>query len=95
MERTISVTMVKIPIKNEGVLSQQINNETLLYNPSKGNVHVLNTTAAFVWELCDGLHTIEDMINHLNENYQFPEGSNVIQDLTEIINKFSEMEIIS
>lgn len=86
--------MIKKPSKKADILLQQIGSDTLLYNPNKGNVHVLNITAVSVWKLCDGSHAIEDIVDSLKKDYHFSEEINITKDVTEIINKFLELEVI-
>lgn len=50
------------PIRREEVMERQIRNEHMLYDAVRKVVHVLNETAYFIWERCDGQHTIEDIV---------------------------------
>lgn len=44
--------------RREGVLSTTSGGETLLVDQSSGSVHVINPTAAKIWELCNGEPTV-------------------------------------
>ncbi|RLE83083.1 MAG: hypothetical protein DRJ52_00795 [Thermoprotei archaeon] len=43
---------------------------TKLFKVSKQRKIILDTVGSFVWELCDGNHTIEDIINELCKKYK-------------------------
>jgi hypothetical protein len=47
----------------------------VLYNSCRNRMSTLNGTAAFVWESCDGFHTIEDIAAELGEI--FPGGEDI------------------
>jgi hypothetical protein len=49
------------PRAKSGLLSQPLEDELILYDHSGDRCHSLNRTAALVWRLADGEHSIEDM----------------------------------
>lgn len=41
--------------------------EYLIYNPHTDELHLLPPTGFFVYQLCDGLHTVEEIAGELAE----------------------------
>ncbi len=50
------------PIRRKEIMERKMLNEHMLYDAVKKVVHVVNETAYFIWERCDGQHTIEDIV---------------------------------
>lgn len=49
------------PRAKSGFLSEPLDDELILYDQSRDRGHCLNRTAALVWRLSDGEHSIADM----------------------------------
>jgi hypothetical protein len=54
--------------KNSKILIQEVENEVLIYDLTNNKVFNLNTTAALVWQSCDGSNSVET----ISENTNFP-----------------------
>jgi hypothetical protein len=48
---------------------QTLDEETIVINPAKREVHLLNETAARIWELCAAPCTIDDLVARLGDEY--------------------------
>lgn len=44
--------------RTEGLVRQEVEQELVVYDTKRDETHLLNRTAALVWEECDGKHTI-------------------------------------
>jgi hypothetical protein len=69
---------VNIPLsgryqKSEGLEVNQVPDGYVIYQADRDRVHFLNTTAAAVLELCDGDHTVDDIVAILAAAYELPE----------------------
>ena len=73
---------------------ENIGNEAVLYNSNQKAIHVLNTTAQVIWELCDGNHTSEDIEREIRERFAVPEGYDVGGDVRQTLAIFSEKGIL-
>lgn len=61
-----------IPIREKNVLCRkESESEWILFNISTNTVHSLKTIGFGIWDLCDGNHSIKDIIKHLKEKYVF------------------------
>jgi len=83
------------PITKPGLEKSEMGDETLLYNSENDKVSMLNKTAAAVWELCDGRHTIEEIAAEITQRLDPPEGRDVKSDVEAAIEKFREDGILS
>ncbi len=49
------------PKAKEGVVALGADDDVVLYDPEDDRVHLLNITAAAIYELCDGENTVEEI----------------------------------
>ena len=54
--------MERRPIKVDGFMERDLVAERILYDVSGKVIHVLNEVAGFIWDLCDGEHTVDDIV---------------------------------
>jgi PqqD family protein of HPr-rel-A system len=59
--------------RDPGLPYQQLDEETIVVDPARREVHLLNATAARVWELCETPRSLEDLVSELAEEYEAPE----------------------
>ena len=50
------------PDRKKGVWLRQARDENAVYDPETGSVHLLNSTALAIWDLCDGETDPEEMV---------------------------------
>jgi PqqD family protein of HPr-rel-A system len=84
----------KKPLKKNGVMSRKVSDEWVLYDQGDKSVHVLNTTAEFVWRMCDGSLTLPEIEDRMREAFDVPEGTEVKKALDNILQNFSNLGII-
>ena len=51
----------------------ELDDELVLYDPARDEVHYLNATAALVFKLCDGSATVRELSTEIAEALQVPE----------------------
>jgi len=66
----------------------------LLYDSGAGILHVINRTAEFVWEMCDGSHSVEDIAEAMPDAFETPEGTDVKKDVEVIIQSFVDKGVL-
>ena len=70
----------------------------MLIDERRGSVHVVNHTAAQLWELCDGEPTAPELTDALADVYGLEEGaaarSSVRQDVERILTTFGELGLV-
>ena len=82
------------PTRKSGLRNENIGNEAVLYNSDQKAIHVLNSTAQVIWELCDGDHTLEDIEQEIRKRFTVPEGYDVISDVRQTLAIFAEKDIL-
>jgi hypothetical protein len=50
-------------------MAREVGGELMLYDATGKVVHVLNDTARFVWERCDGKHSADDILVEAQKAY--------------------------
>jgi len=70
--------------------ARQVGTDLVLYDSAGREVHVLNSTAAKVFELCDGSHTLEEMAKVLTESFDGVDYVQAYEDVKQILNTFEE-----
>ncbi len=60
------------PMRVAGCHARELDGEKVVYDPATHEVCVLNPTAAFIFELCDGAATVADIRAALEERYDAP-----------------------
>ena len=69
------------PTRREGVMAKKIGRETFLYDFEKGSVHILNNSAQFIWDLCNGQHNVDDILNALKKGFNIPADTNLLEEI--------------
>ena len=82
------------PKRVDGVESRELGDECMLHNGRNGAVHIINETAAFVWGLCDGRHTVDEIVSAVVEKYDIPAGTDVHKDIDGILADFSQQNVL-
>ena len=82
------------PIHNSDILLQEAGEETLLYSPEGRAVHVLNPTARFVWDRCDGQHSVGDLAQALREQFGVAPVHDVEGDVRRTLGTFAEKGLL-
>jgi hypothetical protein len=61
------------PRASEGLVEEVVDDQLILYDSRADRVHILNLTAAAVFDLCDGRTPVEEIVQELKLNV--PAGS--------------------
>lgn len=81
------------PAHRAEVTLQRVGREAILYDRRNGRAHVINASAARVWDLCDGRATLDDITGALAAAYNLPPAS-VRDDVVQIITSFRELRVL-
>lgn len=58
--------------REEGLIVQELSDETLVYDLERDRAHCLNQTAALIWRQCDGQTTTREMARALTHKSKTP-----------------------
>jgi len=81
------------PRQRPGFSAFTVADELLLLAPDGGEAHALNASGAVLWQLCDGRHTLLDMLRELRSRYDGDEVA-MLADLTEALFRFHRLGLV-
>jgi PqqD family protein of HPr-rel-A system len=84
---------IGVPTPGAGVVLQRVGGEAILYDRRNGRAHVINSSAARIWELCDGRATVEEITGAFAAAYALP-ASDVRADVASILTTFRELHVL-
>ncbi len=84
---------IRPPTLNKEVSLQWVGQEAILNDRRNGRAHVINESAAQIWELCDGQHTFEQVVSAFAAVYGLP-GADVQADVQYILTKFHDLGVL-
>lgn len=67
---------------------EEIDDELLLYHPTRTRAVYLNESAALVWQLCDGKRSVAEITELLQENY--PDSETIDADVAQTLQQLSD-----
>ena len=57
------------PLRVPDYRLEEVDGDAMLFHPARDEIHQLNSTAALIWQLCDGARTVSQLIALLQESY--------------------------
>jgi hypothetical protein len=80
--------LITLPKPVQGFQTQELAGEVVLLHPTSAVILHLNPTGALVWQLCDGIRSVTEIIILLSDAY--PESRKQIEaDVPQIIAQFA------
>ena len=64
-QSAVEILSDSIPRKNEAILDREFDGETVLFNLGTNKLHSLNGTASFIWQECNGVNTVDGLVELL------------------------------
>jgi hypothetical protein len=74
-------------------VAEKTGKETLIFNIVAGRLYELNETGRILWSLCDGKHTINDMMKTIMEQYDMSK-TKVKEDVFSFLKKLLEASLV-
>ena len=84
---------LRFPTPNKDVSLQRVGQEAILHDRCNGRAHVINESAAQIWELCDGQNTLDQIVSAFAGVYAQP-AADVRADVQYILAKFHELRVL-
>ena len=72
---------------------QTLDEETLVVDPLRREVHLLNETATRVWQLCASPRTLDDMVSALADEYDAA-VDDLRQDVVQLLEGLCEKSLL-
>jgi hypothetical protein len=85
--------MSKRFIRDEKAIWRRIGDDVVVIKDDGLSTHVLNKTAAQVWDLCDGTHDIDEIVTILCERFEVTIDQ-ARTDVSEIMEKMLQVNIL-
>jgi hypothetical protein len=82
------------PLRKIGVTLHRSHGEITLHDPDDDTIHVVNATAAAIWELCDGETEDSEMVSAICHLTGMPMEI-VQEDVAQLLAGFAEADLIS
>jgi len=73
---------------------RELDDGGVVFDYRTDTIHSLNTTAAYIWILCDGQHTVADIVDSIRNNFSQFE-SDPEQEVIRIIEQFRELNLLT
>jgi PqqD family protein of HPr-rel-A system len=82
------------PARNAAVTLERVGREAILHDRERGRVHVVNGSAARLWELCDGRAALDEIVVEFAASYKTsPEA--VRDDVETTVAAFRDLGVLS
>ncbi len=90
---TNEITLDYKPQSRSDVLLRELDDGCVLYEPKLENIHSMNSTAAYIWTLCDSDHSVEDIIEMVKYDYREFTAEPEIE-VKQIIQRFHDLGLL-
>jgi len=81
------------PKRNEQIIAQKGSSDLLLFNMDSGTYYALNEVGGRTWELCDGTHSVAQLVRILAKEYDAP--TEILEaDIVELLEDLSGKNLI-
>src|SRR5215213_3048121 len=64
--------------RHERLLTEEVADELVVYDLTTNKAHLLNRTAALVWQHCAGHTTVQQIATHLHQQVGLPEDDGLV-----------------
>ena len=82
------------PVRSAAVALERVGREAILHDRERGRVHVVNGSAARLWELCDGRATLDEIVVAFAASYKTSPDA-VRDDVETILAAFRDLGVLS
>ena len=83
------------PKRRDDLIARALGEETVIYDAEGRTVYVLNTTSQVIWSLCDGEHSIGDMVDALQAQFAIEPRVDVKADVVDTLETLREKPLIA
>jgi len=81
------------PVRREGAAAVELDDNVALYDDVGQLLIMLNSSAAVIWECCDGMTTVDDMVRELTAAH--PDDAALIgEDVRQTVRKLVELGLV-
>ena len=84
---------VALPARREGASTVELDDNVAVYDDVGQLLILLNTSAAAVWEHCDGTTTVDDMVRALAAAHP-DDAADIGEDVRQTVRKLVELGLV-
>lgn len=81
-------------VRESQAVLQRIGSEAVIHDRASGRVHVINGSAARLWELCDGGRTLDEITSAFAAGYAV-EPAVVADDVAALVAHFRSLGLVA
>lgn len=82
------------PVRSAAVTLERVGEEAILHDRERGRVHVVNGSAARLWELCDGQATLDEIVVAFAASYGAAPNA-VRSDVEAAVARFRDLGVVT
>ncbi|MFA4839792.1 MAG: PqqD family protein [Candidatus Neomarinimicrobiota bacterium] len=82
------------PCSRNHLLFKELDDGGVVYDPTTETIHSLNPSAAFIWILCDGNHSIREIIDSVRKHFQ-EFSANPETEIDQTLHQFFILDLIT
>ena len=86
--------MRTVPQVRQNVRVMDLGSELMICDDARELVHVLNTTARRIWDLCDGTHEREDIVDAVAQLFPEMPDQRIREDVERALKTLEEKELL-
>ena len=82
--------------RSTGVLARPVKPDEpdlVLLNPQSGQYYTLDEVGSRVWQLCDGAHTVSEVVAIIGQEYDAP-GEVIKADVLELLTDLADEQLV-
>jgi hypothetical protein len=91
--KELGMKLTSIPVQNEEIYYQKIENEGLLIHGQKGKVRTVNLVGDFIWNLIDGQKSVEQIIVQVKSEFNY-QVDTIKSDVIHYLQELSDRSLI-
>jgi len=81
-------------IVNPEIIFREEEEGAFLLDPNTGELKILNETGAFIFKLCDGKHTKEDIIKGVLREFEIDDEKELRKDVEVFLEELKEKRLV-
>jgi hypothetical protein len=81
------------PVLTAQVAARIVEGQVIIVLADSGNVTVLNELGTSIWKICDGMHSVGNIVQEITTEYEV-EFSIAMQDATEFIQQMVNLQAL-
>jgi len=82
------------PRGRSDILARSTEDQRTLYDRARDKIHVLNETAEYIWHLCDGKHSVADIVEQVGHEFDIPDAVNVTEDVDRVLESMLRLDLL-